>query len=87
MRLQFSDAAWEDYLHWQATDRRRLERINTLLKAILRAPYEGLGKPERLRFDKAGWWSRRIDLEHRVVYRVVDGNVLIAALRYHYHSL
>lgn len=86
MKLQFSDAAWEDYLHWQATDRRRLERINTLLKAILRAPYEGLGKPERLRFDKAGWWSRRIDLEHRVVYRVVDGNVLIAALRYHYHA-
>ena len=86
MKLQFSDAAWEDYLHWQATDRRRLERINTLLKAILRAPYEGLGRPERLRFDKAGWWSRRIDLEHRVVYRVVDGNVLIAALRYHYHA-
>lgn len=86
MRLQFSDAAWQDYLHWQASDRRTLERINSLLKAILRTPYEGVGKPERLRFDKAGWWSRRIDLEHRVVYRVEEGIVLIAALRYHYHA-
>lgn len=84
MTLQFSDVAWEDYLHWQRTDKRRLARINTLLKAILRAPYEGLGKPERLRFDKTGWWSRRIDQEHRLIYRVDTGVLLVAALRYHY---
>jgi len=84
--LQFSDAAREDYLHWQASDRRRLERVNMLLKAIGRDPYEGIGKPEPLRFNKHGWWSRRIDTEHRVVYRVTDGIVLIAALRYHYQT-
>lgn len=86
MKLPFSDAAWEDYLYWQTSNRRKLERINSLLKAILPAPYEGVGKPERLRFDQAGWWARRIDLEHRVVYRVYEGIVMIAALRYHYRA-
>lgn len=65
---------------------RKLGRINALLNAMVREPHEGLGKPERLRFDKAGGWSRRIDQAHRVVYRVADGVVMIAALRYHHHA-
>lgn len=84
MIVQFSDEAWEDYLHWQKVDRRKTERINGLIKAITRTPFEGIGKPELLRFDRAGWWSRRIDIEHRMVYRVEGGTVQIAALRHHY---
>lgn len=84
MILQFSDQAWEDYQQWQKLDRRKVERINVLIKATTRAPFEGVGKPERLRFDHSGWWSRRIDLEHRMVYRVQDGVLQIAALRHHY---
>ncbi|MGH8036172.1 MAG: Txe/YoeB family addiction module toxin [Stenotrophomonas sp.] len=84
MILQFSDEAWEDYLQWQKIDRRKTERINCLIKAIMRTPFEGIGKPELLRFDRTGWWSRRIDLEHRMVYRVAGGIVQIAALRHHY---
>lgn len=84
MIVQFSDEAWEDYLHWQKVDRRKIERINGLIKAITRTPFEGIGKPELLRFDRAGWWSRRIDIEHRMVYRVEGGTVQIAALRHHY---
>lgn len=84
MKLQFSDAAWLDYQRWQQVDRRKAERINVLLKAIVREPHEGIGNPEKLKFEKSGWWSRRIDLEHRLVYRV-DGDVVeIASLRYHY---
>lgn len=84
MKLQFSDAAWLDYQHWQQVDRRKAERINALLKAIVREPYQGIGNPEKLRFDRSGWRSRRIDLEHRLVYRI-DGDVAeIASLRYHY---
>ena len=84
MRLIFSDHAWEEYLYWQRTDRKILKRINKLIEEIKRHPYEGLGKPEPLRYALSGYWSRRIDSEHRIVYKVEDDAIFIAQLRYHY---
>ncbi|HEY5981177.1 MAG TPA: Txe/YoeB family addiction module toxin [Microlunatus sp.] len=86
MRLIWDDNAWEDYLHWQTQDRRVLRRINLLLADILRNGNTGIGKPEALRYDFAGYWSRRITDEHRLVYKIADGDVRIAACRYHYGS-
>lgn len=84
MRLIFAPEAWEDYLYWQRQDRRIVERINKLIRDTLREPYRGMGKPEPLKHALAGFWSRRITDEHRMVYRV-DGDALqIAQLRYHY---
>jgi toxin YoeB len=83
-KLVFSDEAWEDYLHWQETDRSMIRRINQLIKDVRRSPYEGIGKPEPLKHQLAGWWSRRIDAEHRFVYRVTENAVEIATLRHHY---
>lgn len=83
-KLIFSDGAWEDYLHWQETDRSMVRRINQLIKDVRRSPYEGIGKPEPLKHQLAGWWSRRIDAEHRFVYRVTENAVEIATLRHHY---
>jgi len=84
VKLVFSDHAWEDYLHWQETDKKVLRRINALIKEILRSPFEGMGKPEPLKNALSGYWSRRINDEHRIVYKVETGSVLIAQLRYHY---
>jgi toxin YoeB len=84
MNLVFSPQAWEDYQHWQQTDQRILKRINTLIKECMRAPHEGIGKPEPLRHTLAGFWSRRITDEHRMVYRIADQNLEIAQLRFHY---
>lgn len=84
MRLVFSDAAWEDYLFWQQQDKKVLRRINELIKAVRRDPFAGIGKPEGLRGNLSGYWSRRITTEHRMVYRVDGEDLLIAALRYHY---
>jgi len=84
MPVKFSDQAWEDYLYWQANDRARIKRINTLLKEIQRAPFEGIGKPEPLKHNLSGFWSRRIDDEHRLVYTMQDDTILIALCRYHY---
>lgn len=84
MRLIFSDAAWEEYLFWQKTDKKILRRINSLIKEIKRTPHEGKGKPEPLKHALSGYWSRRITDEHRIVYKVTDDSVLIAQLRYHY---
>ena len=85
MKLIFSDRAWEDYLHWQTTDRRMLRRVNELIRDTARSPFAGIGKPEPLRNLLAGFWSRRIDGEHRMVYRVTDdGAIHIVQLRYHY---
>ena len=84
MRLKFSDAAWEDYLYWQQPDRRMVERINRLIHAIKREPFTGVGKPEPLKHALAGFWSRRITDEHRMVYRIEGDAVLLAQLRYHY---
>jgi toxin YoeB len=84
MRLLFSGQGWEDYLWWQAHDRKTLERINVLSRDASRNPFQGIGKPEPLRGDLSGWWSRRITQEHRLVYRAVDGTLQIAQCRYHY---
>jgi toxin YoeB len=84
MRLLFSEQGWEDYLWWQAHDQKTLERINALIKDASRNPFQGIGKPEPLRGDLSGWWSRRITQEHRLVYRAVDGMLHIAQCRYHY---
>ena len=88
MKLLWTDEAWEDYVHWQETDGDVLRRINELLKDARRSPFKGIGKPEPLRGDLAGWWSRRITGDHRLVYRVSgkgDSQQLeIAACRYHY---
>ena len=84
MKLIFSEQAWEDYLYWQKTDKKLLERINTLIKDTGRSPFEGIGKPEPLKNALSGYWSRRINDEHRVVYKISDGSMLIAQLRYHY---
>jgi toxin YoeB len=84
MKLIFSEQAWEDYLYWQKTDKKLLERINTLIKDASRSPLEGIGKPEPLKNALSGYWSRRINDEHRIVYRISDGSMLIAQLRYHY---
>ncbi len=84
MRLVFSENAWDDYLYWQKTDKKTLNRINTLIKETKRAPFEGIGKPEPLKHSLAGYWSRRINAEDRMVYKATDDAVLIAQLRYHY---
>ena len=84
MKIQFSENAWDDYLYWQKTDKAIIKRINGLIHDIQRSPFEGIGKPEPLKHALAGFWSRRINDEHRLVY-AVDGNVLrIAQVRYHY---
>jgi toxin YoeB len=84
LRLIFSENAWEDYLYWQTTDRKILSRINLLIQEIKRNPFEGIGKPERLKHALSGYWSRRINEEHRIVYKVTSDAVYIAQLRYHY---
>lgn len=76
--------AWEDYLYWQKTDKKTLKRINELLKQCQRTPYEGIGKPEALKGNLSGWWSRRIDHEHRLVYKSENGNLYILQCRKHY---
>ncbi|RYE53581.1 MAG: Txe/YoeB family addiction module toxin [Sphingobacteriales bacterium] len=84
MRIVFQHVAWEDYVYWQQTDKAILKKINAIIKEIERTPYEGQGKPEMLKHDLSGWWSRRLNLEHRIVYRVEDHAVIILQCRYHY---
>jgi toxin YoeB len=84
MKLVFAEQAWEDYLHWQHTDQKILKRINALISETARTPFAGTGKPEALKHALAGYWSRRINDEHRMVYRVEGNALLIAQLRYHY---
>ncbi|HLP09371.1 MAG TPA: Txe/YoeB family addiction module toxin [Opitutaceae bacterium] len=84
MKLVFSENAWAEYLEWQRSDPAVLKRINQLLKETSRDPFQGIGKPEPLRHALKGWWSRRIDGEHRLVYKVVGDQPWIAQLRYHY---
>jgi toxin YoeB len=84
LRLGWTLAAWEDYEYWQAQDRQTLRRINALIKDCLRHPFEGIGKPEPLREYLAGFWSRRIDETHRLVYAVETQMLVIIACRYHY---
>ena len=84
MKLIFAEQAWEDYLYWQETDKKLHKRINTLIKDTTRSPFEGICKPEPLKNALAGYWSRRINDEHRMVYKVEGESLLLAQLRYHY---
>lgn len=84
MIIIFSKNSCEDYTSWLAEDRNMLKKINELIKVIQRTPFEGKGKPEPLKYDLAGFWSRRIDREHRLVYQVNDKEILIYSCRYHY---
>ncbi len=84
MKIIFSEQSWEDYLHWQKTDRSTLKRIHRLIKAIARDPHQGIGKPEPLKYALSGYWSRRINEEHRIIYKVEGDSLYIAQLRYHY---
>ena len=84
MILAWAENAWEDYLYWQQNDRKTLRRINDLIKNIMCQPFSGLGDPEPLKHNWSGYWSRRIDREHRLVYRVKDNNLIIAQCCYHY---
>jgi len=84
MRFVFTPHGWDDYVHWQVSDRATLERANRLLDAIARDPFDGIGKPEQLRHALAGTWSRRIDEEHRLVYLVEGDDVVILQARYRY---
>jgi toxin YoeB len=84
VKLVFSQQAWEEYLWWQKTDRKVVQRINTLIQEVQRTPFEGTGKPELLKHALSGYWSRRITEEHRLVHKVEGDSLLIAQLRYHY---
>lgn len=84
MKYVFVDESWEDYLYWQKTDKKKLQRINELLRDIARQPFDGIGKPEPLKHQLAGYWSRRIDEEHRLIYTVRGNEILIAKCRFHY---
>ena len=84
MILTWSSSSWNDYMYWQKVDSKRVKRINTLIKTYMRTPFEGIGKPERLSGDLQGYWSRRIDSEHRLVYKHENNELFIAACRYHY---
>ncbi|TVQ42907.1 MAG: Txe/YoeB family addiction module toxin [Saprospirales bacterium] len=84
MKLAWSNRAWNDYLYWQKTDKKKLKRINTLIKDAVRDPIDGIGNPEPLKHDLLGFWSRRIDKEHRLVYSFTEDELLIVACRYHY---
>ena len=84
MIISWQNQAWEDYLYWQKTDKSKLKRINELIKSCLRTPFEGIGNPESLKHDLQGFWSRRIDSEHRLVYTFQNNNFIIVSCRYHY---
>ncbi|KGM29802.1 MULTISPECIES: Txe/YoeB family addiction module toxin [Photorhabdus] len=84
MILSWAEMAWEDYLYWQQTDKKVLKRVNTLIKDIKRQPFDGLGDPEPLKHNWSGYWSRRINREHRLIYKVTDDAIIIVQCRYHY---
>ncbi|MGY6529575.1 MAG: Txe/YoeB family addiction module toxin [Cyanobacterium sp.] len=84
MKISFLEDAWDDYLYWQTQDKKTLKRINQITKDIQRNPFDGIGKPEPLKFDLSGLWSRRINQEHRLIYQVLDDEIIIIQCRYHY---
>ncbi len=84
MNILFTEEAWSDYLYWQDTDKKMLHKINELIKVIMRTPFQGIGKPEPLRHQLKGFWSRRIDLSNRLVYEVRAKEVVVISCRYHY---
>jgi toxin YoeB len=85
MKIIWHLQGWEDYLYWQKTDKSKLKRINELIKSTTRTPFEGIGNPESLKHGLQGYWSRRIDSEHRLVYTVLEDNLIIISCRYHYN--
>ncbi len=86
MKLTFTEVGWDDYLWFQENDKKLLKRINTLIKEVLRTPLEGIGKPEPLKANLSGYWSRRINPEHRLVYEVLEDSIMIVACRFHYQD-
>lgn len=86
MNLTFTPQSWDDYQHWQQTDKKILKRIHELIKDTLRSPYDGIGKPEPLKQALSGYWSRRITEEHRMVYRQIESGIVVVQLRYHYQK-
>ena len=84
MKYIFVDESWEDYLYWQKIDKKMVKRINLLIKDIARQPYDGIGKPEPLKHNYRGFWSRRIDEEHRLIYQVREDEIRIVKCRFHY---
>lgn len=84
MRIIWSSKGWNDYLYWQSQDKKTLKRINAIIRDVERTPYEGIGKPEPLKHEYHGWWSRRIDSVNRFVYKINDGDILIAQCKTHY---
>ena len=84
MKLIWSTSSWEEYLYWQKVDTKKVKRINELLKSCIRTPFDGIGKPEALKGDLQGYWSRRITSEHRLVYKYIADEIGIASCRYHY---
>ena len=84
MKIVFLDQGWEDYLYWQNTDKAILKKVNSLIKEIERTPFEGSGKPEPLKHNLAGYWSRRINLEHRLIYKIDNEKIVVFQCRYHY---
>jgi toxin YoeB len=84
LKLIFSENAWDDYQYWVQADKKILKRVNTLIQEIQRSPFSGIGKPEPLKHGLSGYWSRRINDEHRIVYKIVDDSIVIAQVRYHY---
>ncbi|MDR2043644.1 MAG: Txe/YoeB family addiction module toxin [Clostridium sp.] len=86
MRLLWEERAWEEYCHWQTQDKRTLKRINALIKDIQRSTFDGIGRPEPLKDNLSGWWSRRIDEANRIVYCERDGAIVVASCRGHYHD-
>ena len=86
MKIIFTKNSWEDYISWQTEDKKMLRKINELIKDIQRTPFEGRGKPEPLKYDLSGFWSRRINREHRLVYQVVKNTILIYSCKFHYDN-
>ena len=84
MKITWTKTAWEDYIFWQTTDKNKFKRINELIKNTLRDPFKGIGNPEPLKHDLQGYWSRRIDGEHRLVYSFDNNTLLIITCRFHY---
>lgn len=84
MKIIWSEKSWGDYLYWQSTDKKMLKKINQLIKDIQRNPFEGIGKPEPLKYQFSGFWSRRISDEHRLVYEISENSIAIASCRFHY---
>jgi len=84
VKIIFTDESWQDYLYWQEHDKKTFKKINALIKEIARQPFKDKGKPESLKYQLKGFWSRRVDLEHRLVYAYLEGEILIISCRFHY---